>query len=422
MNHHMLFRRRRRVQPRERGVLMRPRENAIIVMTIIVIFLHLIVVIEGFSLLRPQQQQRAGTNQLRPPTTTGTTTMTGTAWNKINHDRIITRSRMPGRESTMVSQYSPYRRHIATSLRGGGSGSGRFMVPPSLLMDNGNPICQSIGIYAVADLVVGLLISMVTGSHVHLDLIGTGVFAVAALPYVGSPIGRIRWSAVAIVVWGAKLALFLFVRATQVQRDNRLTNLLSTPGGAFQFWFATFVWNVLTSLPFLLGLGSDLDDPLALSLGGAMYLFGLTIESLADIQKYAFKRQQVSPPGGGQFCNVGLWKYSQHPNWFGNLLLWTGVLVMNLPALLEPFWTVHYNEPLDSLAGLVVRLWGLRRVVLACLGPCFLWLLFNGQASGSVTNAVELANAKYGKDPQYAEYIKDVPLIVPKLKFWCKVR
>lgn len=141
---------------------------------------------------------------------------------------------------------------------------------------------------------------------------------------------------------------------------------------------------------------------------------GLAIESIADIQKYLFKQQASA--AANQFCNVGLWKYSQHPNWFGNLVLWTGILVMNLPALIEPLPPGATDKGFLSL--LLLRFWSVRKLVLGCLGPGFLWLLFNGQATGSITNSVELANAKYGKDPEYAKYVKDVPLIIPNMKFW----
>lgn len=288
-----------------------------------------------------------------------------------------------------------------TRLRGG------FLAPLTA-----NPILKSIGIYAFTDLIVGFCISVFTGSHVHLDLLGTGAFALAAVPYLQSSVERIRWSSAAIVVWGSKLALFLFYRTTKVKHDTRLTDLLSTTGGSFQFWFITLIWNIMASLPYLMGLGSDRENSVALVSGGILYSMGLAIESIADIQKYLFKQQQT----GSQFCNIGLWKHSQHPNWFGNLVLWTGILVMNLPALIEPLPPGATDKGFLSL--LLLRLWSVRKLVLGCLGPGFLWLLFNGQATGSITNSVELANAKYGNNPEYAKYVKDVPLIIPNMKFW----
>ena len=283
----------------------------------------------------------------------------------------------------------------------------------SMLPLTENPILNSIGIYAFTDLIVGFLISVFTGSHVHLDLVGTGAFAIAAIPYLRSSVSHIRWSSAAIFLWGTKLALFLFYRATKVKHDSRLTDVLSTTQGAFQFWFITLVWNVIASLPYLIGLGSDRDNSVALVSGGILYSVGLAIESLADFQKYIFKQQQ-SAAAASQFCNVGLWKYCQHPNWFGNLLLWTGILVMNLPALIDPLPAAVGTDN-GVASGLLIRLWSVRKLILACLGPGFLWLLFNGQATGSITSAVELANAKYGKDPEYVKYVKDVPLIIPKI-------
>ena len=277
-----------------------------------------------------------------------------------------------------------------------------------------NPFWKSIGIYAVCDFIIGLFLSVFTGSHLHLDLIGSGAFAMAALPYLWSTIAHIRWSSAAVFLWGTKLALFLFYRAIQVKHDVRLTDLLSTPQGSFQFWFVTFVWNLMVSLPYLFGLQSDRDSNLALVSGGALYLLGLTIETLADAQKYFFK-QQLSSTTGSQFCNIGLWKYSQHPNWFGNLLLWTGILVMNFPALIEPLPVITSGTDNGIVGDFLLRLWSIRKLILACLGPGFLWILFNGQATGNITNTVELANSKYGKNSEYIKYIKEVPLIIPKI-------
>ena len=291
-----------------------------------------------------------------------------------------------------------------TALRGG------FFLPVSNLVSN--PFWNAIGIYGICDFVIGFVVSIFTGSHLHLDLVGTGAFAIAALSNIGSSVPHIRWSSIAVSLWGTKLALFLFYRALQINTDNRLTDLLNSTQGSFQFWFITLVWNVLASLPYLLGLlntSSRSDNKYTLVIGGAIYLAGITIETLADAQKWFFKQD---PSKVGQFCNIGLWQHSQHPNWLGNLILWTGILVMNLPALIEPL------PDNNGTASLFVRswsvLWSVRKLVLACLGPSFLWLLFDGQAKGNITNAVELASAKYGKNPDYLKYIQDVPLIIPK--------
>lgn len=164
------------------------------------------------------------------------------------------------------------------------------------------------------------------------------------------------------------------------------------------------MWGIFTSLPHTLGATSSAaGTPLTTKLGTLLYVIGLTFETLADVQKWQFK--QNNPPGS--FCNVGVWSLSQHPNWFGNLALWSGIFLLNAPALIE-----------NSNGSILQRIWGARRMIVAALSPLFLWALFSGQANGTVTNALELANKKYGDNPVYQEHVAKVPLIVPNPLKW----
>ena len=85
---------------------------------------------------------------------------------------------------------------------------------------------------------------------------------------------------------------------------------------------------------------------------------------------------------------------------------------MNSDSLIEPA-TVGDE-------GIVSLLWRSRRLFIALLSPLFMWTLFSGQANGSITNAVELANSRYGKDAAYQEYVSSVPLLVPNLFSWLR--
>lgn len=215
---------------------------------------------------------------------------------------------------------------------------------------------------------------------------------------------------------------FLFFRASKVGNDGRLEDLLHTTTGSFQFWLITFVWNVFCSMPFLLGLNSNGcgigGDATFLQAGGALYLTGLCIETLADVQKWWFKKSYP-----GNFCNTGLWSISQHPNYFGNLLLWLGILVMNVPWLIESVTatpliptSVTEGSTFRMIYSAINGLWRFRRFIIALVSPWFLWTLFNSQAQGTMGNSVTLANSKYKSDPDYQKYLTEVPLIIPK--FW----
>lgn len=124
---------------------------------------------------------------------------------------------------------------------------------------------------------------------------------------------------------------------------------------------------------------------------GALYAIGLTTEVLADLQKYRFKQ---NPANRGKFCDVGVWAVSQHPNYFGNLMLWSAIWLVNAQTLVEK------------------QAW--LRLMASTISPIFLAALFVGQSVGAVGPALELADQKYGNLPAYQAYKKNTPLIVPE--------
>ena len=68
---------------------------------------------------------------------------------------------------------------------------------------------------------------------------------------------------------------------------------------------------------------------------GALGGFGLIVEAVADQQKLTFKN---SPENKGKWCDVGLFKYSRHPNYFGDLCVWYGVFLIAMPTLTWLRW------------------------------------------------------------------------------------
>ena len=280
---------------------------------------------------------------------------------------------------------------------------------------NNGAMWQSQSIFWGANL-LGYGISLVTTSQYHVDLLGTGAFCLAALPTLLSnkninsppPPQRVTWSAAAMATWSFKLTSYLLFRIFQSGgHDKRLEGIMDDPYYSAGFWLYSALWGVLVSLPHTLGASSSLPgNPLALRAGAALFGLGFSMETLADYQKWMFKQNHP-----GQFCNVGLWSLSQHPNWCGNLLLWTGILVMNAPALVGPPVS---TSSASKIKGLVQR-YG--RLALAFVGPLFLYSLFDGQATGRILDdALEATKERYGygTDPAYTNYIDTTPLIFPK--------
>jgi steroid 5-alpha reductase family enzyme len=303
-----------------------------------------------------------------------------------------------------------------TGLRGGGGSSSSTRLP-ALPLHNAAPFWTSSKIFFGAN-ALGWLVNVVAPHyHYHVDLLGTGAFALAAFPSWWNTINsahdkRIQYSAAAVMTWSVKLASFLLYRILSNNKDNRLEKQLSNPKEAAGFWIISCLWGVVCSLPHTLGATNteSTGHPIAIKVGMAMFGAGLATETLADYQKWMFKQNYHS----GEFCGVGVWSLSQHPNWFGNLLLWSGILVLNAPALIEPVSTKRG-------ATLLHRAWGCRRLALALLGPAFMWTLFDAQATGKIFDESRQANLQkygYGSDPAYTNYIDNTPLIIPNPLQW----
>lgn len=245
-----------------------------------------------------------------------------------------------------------------------------------------------------------------------MDLLGTGSFAVAAWSGVQSTNPRIRWSSRAVVLWSVKLASFLLYRVVANGSDSRLDATLSDPASAAGFWFISAAWGIVCSLPHALGSTSTgMGSRLLLNGGVALYGLGLATETMADLTKTYFKSRNP-----GQFCDMGVWSISQHPNWLGNLMLWSGIFLMNAPALIQPVASKKV-----AVSGVLQNLWRYRRVGLALLGPAFMWTLFDAQATGKILGdslAANHAKYGYGTDPKFTKYIDETPLIVPNPLKW----
>lgn len=264
-----------------------------------------------------------------------------------------------------------------------------------------SPCRRAAAVFAVAN-GVGLAVSVASGgSHLHLDLIGSGAFVAAVYTTRGAPQHlRPRLSALLAGIWGARLAGFLFYRVvnSESQHDARLEDT-----AAEHFWAISWLWGVVCSLPHTVGAGAANPPALgALGLGAAAFVAaGIAIETVADWQKHGFK---ANPDNAGKFCSVGLWTVVQQPNYLGDLMVWSGLLLLNMPSLLVGG---------SGSAGGAAR--AMLRLSVAALSPVFMYALFYGQASGAFTNSASLRDAKYGSDPDYKHYVASTPLIIP---FW----
>lgn len=143
-------------------------------------------------------------------------------------------------------------------------------------------------------------------------------------------------------IWGLRLGLHLFGRWRRDGVDRRYANLFARaaargmgfPVASLIFVFlpqAVLMWMV--SLPVQLGQASGGLGVIAW-IGAALAITGIVIEGVADAQLEAFRKDKTQT---GQVMDRGLWRYSRHPNYFGDACVWWGLFLIAVEAPLGIF-------------------------------------------------------------------------------------
>jgi len=192
-------------------------------------------------------------------------------------------------------------------------------------------------------------------------------------------------TAVLVVAWAVRLGSYLFGRILKAGVDHRFDGMREHPLRFARFWAlqAFMVWLVMLPSIRLFAHG-DGGAPFVASIPGlALWAVGFAIEAVSDIQKAAFRRD---PANRGRFIATGLWKYSRHPNYFGEALLWWGLFAAAAPAF---------------------RGWDF----LTALGPLGLTLLL--LFVSGVPLLEKAADKRFGTDDAYREYKRRTSVFVP---------
>ncbi|TKY61057.1 oxidoreductase protein [Spatholobus suberectus] len=186
-------------------------------------------------------------------------------------------------------------------------------------------------------------------------------------------------------IWGLRLALFLLFRILQWGEDRRFDEMRNNLGRLAIFWIFQAVWVWAVSLPVTVVNASDRNPFLQVVdiVGWILWSVGFIAEGTADQQKLHFKR---SSENRGRWCNVGLWKYSRHPNYFGEILLWWGIFVASTPVLKGAEWLV-------------------------IIGPIFLTLLL--LFISGIPLLEDSADKKFGNVDAYRIYKKRTSPLIP---------
>jgi len=197
-----------------------------------------------------------------------------------------------------------------------------MLVPPGIWA----PVLTGWAIVAVFMAALWALHLMIRNAGI-IDVGWSASLPMLALFYAGrlSGGGRSWLLALIVAIWGFRLAVYLLVTRVIGQPEEGRYLEIRRGYGAHDtarfllFFQAQALIAVILSLPFLL-VARHGGEPGALEwFAVALWLGSISAESLADRQLVTFKR---NPANRGRVCDVGLWRYSRHPNYFFEALIW----------------------------------------------------------------------------------------------------
>ena len=254
----------------------------------------------------------------------------------------------------------------------------------------GLPLMTAMALGLCAVQWVGLIHARLFETEHYFDLVGSLTYITVTLFAVqqAAEIGlRQQIIAGVVIVWAARLGPFLFRRIRKAGEDRRFRKIkLSTPRFLVT-WTLQGTWVFLTAGAALAAIMTPNTAPLGtiFYVGAGMWVLGFAVEVIADNQKSAFK---ADPANENKFITTGIWARAQHPNYFGEILLWAGVAVMALP----------------SLSG---------SAMIFLISPVFVAVLLT-RISG-IPLLRKTAGARWGDNPEYQAYLKNTPLLIPRI-------
>jgi steroid 5-alpha reductase family enzyme len=224
------------------------------------------------------------------------------------------------------------------------------------------------------------------------DLTGSITYiSVTAIAVLLSPAvdGRSILLLALVVIWAARLGTFLFRRIRKAGKDVRFDEIKPSFTRFLLAWTVQGLWVTLTLAAALAAITTTTRKELDLFalIGFLIWVFGFAFEVTADAQKSRFR---ADPGNRGKFIHTGLWAWSRHPNYFGEIVLWIGMAVIALPVLRGWQWVT-------------------------LISPVFVALLLI-RVSG-VPMLERRADKKWGGQEDYEAYKERTPVLVPRPRF-----
>ena len=224
-----------------------------------------------------------------------------------------------------------------------------------------------------------------TGGLTYITLVGFSLWAGSQSEPVSS---RELIISLLVVIWSLRLSSFLYLRIHRTGKDGRFDKLKTSSIRFLVPWTIQGLWVFLTMIVVIV-INTQANSAPALGIwdgiGLSIWILGFSIEVIADNQKTVFNSE---PNNQGKWIDCGLWSYSRHPNYLGEILLWTGIA----------FFGVSCFTGLEKIA------W---------ISPLFIYLLLTKISGTPILDRRALE--KWGDDSEYQTYREKTPLLFPRL-------
>lgn len=221
------------------------------------------------------------------------------------------------------------------------------------------------------------------------DLTGSLTFiSVTLLAIVLSPVVDVRSLLLLgmVMVWALRLGTFLYRRVHAAGEDQRFREIKPSIPRFLLTWTLQGVWVSFSLAGALVAITSEkrLGLDVFAVIGFLVWAFGFGFEVIADLQKSKFK---ADPANKGRFIKTGLWSWSRHPNYFGEIILWIGVIIVVLPIFQGWQWV-------------------------ALISPVFVTLLLTKISGIPMLEA--RADEKWGGQKDYEAYKARTSILIPR--------
>lgn len=187
-----------------------------------------------------------------------------------------------------------------------------------------------------------------------------------------------------VFVWGVRLCAFLLYRIILWGEDRRFDDKRNNLRNLIAFWVLQAIWVWTVSLPVTIVNSKSANRSLvALDyVGWGIFAFGAVLEAIADQQKLIYKKK---PESRGRWTDVGVWSWSRHPNFFGEMIVW---------------WGLYLSAVNDFEGGEHA----------AVVGPIFITLLL--MFISGIPILEKSADERHGRKEGYIEYKKRTSVLV----------